>query len=143
MIPKEMVLKDGETVTLGNTTVRALPLRDIPKEPSPMFTRFMQTVKNTRLSRSAGVGLNAIKDKSQLEEYIRSLDKLSSNKLDISVNLTAHPSAPVRQNSSRKSKIENWANLIFWFQGRLFFNMLMASKPVRKKVEPQENLTNP
>lgn len=30
-------------------------------------------------------------DKSQLEEYIRSLDKLSSNKLDISVNLTAHP----------------------------------------------------
>lgn len=53
MIPKEMVLKDGETVTLGNTTVRALPLRDIPKEPSPMFTRFMQTVKNTRLSRSA------------------------------------------------------------------------------------------
>ena len=37
----------------GTQLCAPLPLRDIPKEPSPMFTRFMQTVKNTRLSRSA------------------------------------------------------------------------------------------
>ena len=133
MIPKEMVLKDGETVTLGNTTVRAIATPGHTEGTfSYVYPVYADGKKYTAVT-IGGVGLNAIKDKSQLEEYIRSLDKLSSNKLDISVNLTAHPFAPVRQNSSRKSKIENWANLIFWFQGRLFFNMLMASKPVRKK----------
>lgn len=91
MIPKEMVLKDGETVTLGNTTVRAIATPGHTEGTfSYVYPVYADGKKYTAVT-IGGVGLNTIKDKSQLEEYIRSLDKLSSNKLDISVNLTAHP----------------------------------------------------
>lgn len=53
MIPKEMVLKDGETVTLGNTTVRAIATPGHTEGTFSYVYPVYADGKNTRLSRSA------------------------------------------------------------------------------------------
>lgn len=91
MIPKEMILKDGGAVTLGNTTVQAISTPGHTEGTfSYIYPVYADGKKYTAVT-IGGVGLNAIKDKAQLEEYIHSLDKLSSDSLGIFVNLTAHP----------------------------------------------------
>lgn len=53
MISKEMVLKDGETVTLGNTTVRAIATPGHTEGTFSYVYPVYADGKNTRLSRSA------------------------------------------------------------------------------------------
>ena len=91
MPPADLVLKDGDKITLGETTVTVLE--------TPGHTwgtcSYLYDVRDGDAVHHAvtigGQGLNAMDDAKQLEAYIESMKRLGDPKLGIDVDLTAHP----------------------------------------------------
>ena len=91
-IPRiDMVLRDGDPVTLGQTTVTVL---ETPGHTwgtcSYMYPVFLAGERHTGVT-IGGQGLNAMDDPKQLAAYIASMKRLGSDELGIDVDLTAHP----------------------------------------------------
>ncbi|MCI5851281.1 MAG: MBL fold metallo-hydrolase [Sutterellaceae bacterium] len=91
MIPRDIVLKDGETVTLGDTKFLAL---STPGHTWGTFSYVYPVFWNGKRHVGVtigGLGLNAIEGPSQVEAFIHSMERLADPALGIEADLTAHP----------------------------------------------------
>lgn len=95
MIPQDVVVKDGDSISIGDNTFRVL---ETPGH-TPGTASYTFNVKDGPDTYSAitvgGLGLNAIKDSKQVEGYIASVDRIAAlakqpNK-PVVVHLTTHP----------------------------------------------------
>lgn len=95
MLAKDVVAKEGDTFTAGGVTVKVL------ETPGHTFgtASFVHDVTDGKTVEHAvtvgGLGLNAIKDASQVEAFLGSVKKLralvSSTDQPVRVHLTTHP----------------------------------------------------
>ena len=87
----DMTLKDGDTVTVGSTTVKLLETPGHTWGTSSYLYDVKDGTKTRRAVTVGGLGLNAISGPEQLDAYIASMKRLASRELAVEVDLTAHP----------------------------------------------------
>lgn len=95
MLAKDVVAKDGDTFTAGGVTVRLL---ETPGHTFGTASYVFDVMDGKTVERAVtvgGLGLNAIKNASQVEAYLASVTKLraliSSADHPVRVHLTTHP----------------------------------------------------
>jgi metallo-beta-lactamase class B len=95
MIPQELVVKDGDVISLGGNTFGVL---ETPGHTlgTASYTFDVKDGANTyRAVTVGGLGLNAIKDSKHIEGYIASVDRLGElvkqPNQPVTVHLTTHP----------------------------------------------------
>lgn len=88
---KDLVLKDGDTIKLGNNTVTALETPGHTWGTVSYVYDILWGEKRHRAVTVGGLGLNAISGPEQLEAYIASMQRLASPQFGIEVDMTAHP----------------------------------------------------
>jgi len=95
MLAKDVVAKDGDTFTAGGVTVR---LVETPGHTFGTASYVFDVMDGKTVERAVtvgGLGLNAIKNASQVEAYLTSVTKLraliSSAEHPVRVHLTTHP----------------------------------------------------
>jgi metallo-beta-lactamase class B len=95
MLAKEVVAKDGDTFTAGGVTVR---LVETPGHTFGTASYVFDVMDGKTVEHAVtvgGLGLNAIKDASQVEAFLASVKKLralvSSTDRPVRVHLTTHP----------------------------------------------------
>jgi len=95
MLAKDVVAKDGDTFTAGGVTVR---LVETPGHTFGTASYVFDVMDGKTVERAVtvgGLGLNAIKNASQVEAYLASVKKLraliSSAEHPVRVHLTTHP----------------------------------------------------
>lgn len=95
MIPQDMVVKDGDAIRVGDNTFGIL---ETPGH-TPGTASYTYDVKDGpnvyRAITVGGLGLNAIENSKQVEEYIASVDKIAQlvkqPNNPVTVHLTTHP----------------------------------------------------
>jgi metallo-beta-lactamase class B len=95
MLDKDVVAKDGDTFTAGGVTVQ---LVETPGHTFGTASYVYDVADGKTVERAVtvgGLGLNAIKNASQVEAYLASMKKLralvTSTKRPVRVHLTTHP----------------------------------------------------
>lgn len=95
MIPQDVVMKDGDAIRLGNTSFGVL---ETPGHThgTASYTYDVREGGNSYWAITVGgLGLNAIENSGQVEEFIASLDKIAqlvkAPEHPITVHLTTHP----------------------------------------------------
>ena len=88
---KDLVLKDGESIELGDNKFTAL---ETPGHTWGTVSYLYDVLREGRRHRAVtvgGLGLNAISGPEQLEAYIESMRRLADDGLGVEVDMTAHP----------------------------------------------------
>ena len=88
---KDLVARDGETLRCGNGVFTVL---ETPGHTWGTASYMYDVRRNGRSYRAVtvgGQGLNAIEGPDQVRAYMKSMERLAENSLNIEVDLTAHP----------------------------------------------------
>lgn len=88
---KDLVLKDGQSIELGNNKFTAL---ETPGHTWGTVSYLYDVLRDETRHRAVtvgGLGLNAISGPEQLEAYIESMRRLADDELGVEVDMTAHP----------------------------------------------------
>lgn len=95
MIPQDVVLKDGDVVSLGGNSFGVLETPGHTLGTASYTFDVKDGASTYRAVTIGGLGLNAVKDSKQVEAYIASVDRLSElvKRPDqpVTVHLTTHP----------------------------------------------------
>lgn len=95
MIPQDVVVKDGDVVSLGGNSFGVLETPGHTLGTASYTFDVKDGASTYRAVTIGGLGLNAVKDSKQVEAYIASVDRLSElvKRPDqpVTVHLTTHP----------------------------------------------------
>jgi metallo-beta-lactamase class B len=95
MIPQDVVVKDGDVISLGGNSFGVLETPGHTPGTASYTAEVRDGARTYQAITIGGLGLNAIKDAKQVEGYILSVDRIAqlvrqTNK-PVTVHLTTHP----------------------------------------------------
>jgi metallo-beta-lactamase class B len=95
MIPQDVVVQDGDVIRLGDNTFSVVETPGHTPGTASYTYDVRDGAKTYRAITVGGLGLNAIKNSKQVEEFIASLDKIAQlvkqPNNPVTVHLTTHP----------------------------------------------------
>ena len=95
MIPQDVVVKDGDVISLGGNSFGVLETPGHTLGTASYTFDVKDGASTYRAITIGGLGLNAIKDSKQVEGYIASIDRISQlakqTNEPVTVHLTTHP----------------------------------------------------